>query len=298
MPHPLQKGSRAAGFTMMEILIVLLIFGVVIAMAASITRGVVAGQRRTLTATRIAAVDAALVQFVQQQKRLPCPADGTLASSNNSAGLEGPRNPVTGCTSDQANGVVPWRTLALTETEATDGWERRMTYRVKPAEAADNALDASACDPAGTEGGANPVACTPGCVSTSLATCTPPSRFLQGRGLTICDTNGNGATFPCPGARRLMDKDALPHTGAAYVVISHGESGGGARLASGNLSTSTTTDGLEERINYVNRAYNAGEYLVDGAVAEGAGDAHFDDMVSRPSLLSVITKAGLGPRSH
>src|SRR5687768_633496 len=197
MPCPVEKGSRATGFTMMEILIVLLIFGVLIAMAATLTRGVVAGQKRTLTTTRMANLDAALVQFVQQQKRLPCPADGALASSHNNAGLEGARNAINGCTGDQANGVVPWRTLALTETDATDGWERRMTYRVRPAEGADNALDASSCDPAGTEAGANPVACTAGCLSSSLATCTPPRRFLQGRGLTVCDATGNGATFPC-----------------------------------------------------------------------------------------------------
>ena len=50
------------GFTLIEVVVVLLIFGVVMAMAAVITRGVVAAQKRSLTATRIAAVDAALVR--------------------------------------------------------------------------------------------------------------------------------------------------------------------------------------------------------------------------------------------
>jgi prepilin-type N-terminal cleavage/methylation domain-containing protein len=65
------------GFTLIETVVVLLIFGIILAMAAALTRGVVASQKRSLTATRIAGVEAALVQFVQQQRRLPCPADGT-----------------------------------------------------------------------------------------------------------------------------------------------------------------------------------------------------------------------------
>ena len=79
---------RSNGFTLVEIVVVLLIFGIVLAMAAAITRGVVASQKRSLTATRMATVDAALVQFVVQQRRLPCPADGTKASSDTNAGVE------------------------------------------------------------------------------------------------------------------------------------------------------------------------------------------------------------------
>jgi hypothetical protein len=85
-------------------------------------------------------------------------------------------------------------------------------------------------------------------------------------------------------------------TGAAYVVISHGESGGGAYLTSGQLATSITTDGTEEQKNYANLALAA--YYVDDGISEVAGATHFDDMVSRPSVMSVVAKAGLGPRAH
>jgi hypothetical protein len=37
---------------------------------------------------------------------------------------------------------------------------------------------------------------------------------------------------------------------------------------------------------------------VDDTLAEVTTAAHFDDLVSRPSVLAVITRAGLGPRSH
>ena len=90
---------------------------------------------------------------------------------------------------------------------------------------------------------------------------------------------------------------APPSTGAAYIVISHGESGGGAYLPSGSPSTSTSTDGDEERKNYVTTLVTQ-PYYVDDSLSEVAGANHFDDIVSRPAVLAVITKAGLGPRSH
>jgi type II secretory pathway pseudopilin PulG len=55
-------------------------------------------------------VNAALIQFVSREKRLPCPADGALAT-----GLEVP-----GCAA-MSRGVVPWVTLGLPENDATDG---------------------------------------------------------------------------------------------------------------------------------------------------------------------------------
>ncbi len=90
-----------------------------------------------------------------------------------------------------------------------------------------------------------------------------------------------------------------PHTGAAYVIISHGESGGGGYLSSGQLGASTAGDGTEEMRNYASGTYvAASSYYVDDSLNETATTAHFDDIVLRPSLLSVITKAGLGPRAH
>lgn len=267
----------------------MLIFSVVIAMAAVITRGVTAAQKRALTATRMAGVEAALIQFVQQQKRLPCPADGTQASAAVNAGIEGGRNAGTGCTGTMQNGVVPWRALALTESEASDGWDRRLTYRVFPALAADGGLDMSYCDPAGTGGlGAGNV-CNTSCVSTAPLNCTPPSTFIGTKGLTVKNVAGT----------TVMDPAAAINTGAAYVVISHGESGGGAYLNTGVLAVSTVGDGTEELRNYASLPYVAGiTFYVDDTTNDTVTTAHFDDILLRPSILSVASKAGLGPRAH
>lgn len=290
--------SASGGFTLIEVVMVLLIVSVVIAMAAVMTRGVVGAQKRSLTATRLAGVDVSLVQFVVQKKRLPCPADGTLDTSNNNAGLEGPRTATGGCTAQQ-DGVVPWRALALSEADATDGWDRRITYRVGSLLAADNGMDMSACDPAGGADAvaASPNACVAGCVSTNLPACTLPTRFLTGngaagKGLQVRSLAGVVLMEPNPGAN--------PHTGAAYVLVSHGESGGGGYLNTGRPATSTSTDGTEELKNYASAAFvnNTVTYHVDDSTNTTAGPTHFDDIVSRPSVLAIASKAGLGPRSH
>jgi len=122
-----------------------------------------------------------------------------------------------------------------------------------------------------------------------MAGCTPPKNFLSGtvtaRGLTVRNLTGTALMEPLvqPGV----------NTGAAYVVISAGESGGGAYLNTGTLATSATTDGDEEKKNYANLALQP--YYVDNTESS---TPHFDDVVSRPSILSVASKAGVAPRSH
>ena len=287
---------RFTGFTLIEIVVVIVILAILIAMAAALTRGVAAAQKRSLTATRMAAVDAALVQFVMQQKRLPCPADGTLPSSNSAAGAEvACVDAATGASiaPNQQNGVLPWKALGLAEADATDGWDRRLTYRVFPALAAPNGMNMSLCDPAGSGAvGALPNLCNTACVSTNLTLCTSPTNFLLNRGMQVQNLAGTVLMNPAT---------TNPHTGAAYVLISAGESGGGAYLSSGTLAASTAGDGtLEATKNYATIAFanNAATFYIDDSLAEVNTTAHFDDIVSRPSVLAVVTKAGLGPRSH
>jgi prepilin-type N-terminal cleavage/methylation domain-containing protein len=281
-----------SGFTLIEIVVVLIIVSILIAMAAALTRGVTAAQKRSLTTTRMAGVDTALMLYVQQQKRLPCPADGTLLSSDISAGKEVRPclNPAL-ANQNQHDGVVPWRTLGITETDATDGWDRRLTFRVFPDLTADGAMDMSMCDPAGTVTGTATPTCNASCVSTNLGLCTPPKDFLKGRGLEVRDASG--------ATPATMDPNADPNTGAAYVVISAGESGGGAYLSSGNLGLSTSSDGTQELRNYASQPFTPGvTYYVDNTLVDAAGTTHFDDVVSHPTILSVLNKAGLGPRTH
>jgi prepilin-type N-terminal cleavage/methylation domain-containing protein len=283
---------RKRGFTIIELLIVLVIVSLLVAMAAMLTRAVTSQQRRSLTATRIANVDAALVQFVSVQRRLPCPANGTLPATDANWGLEVVPD-ANGCTTNQQHGVAPWRTLGLTQGDVTDGWERLLTYRIPQRLAAPSAMDMSQCDPAGTGPvfGANST-CAVGCVPTGLPACTSPQLFLSNKGLRVQTVGGTVLMDP------TLAAPAVP-TGAAYVLISHGETGGGGYLNSAVIAPSTTTDGTEEKLNYANLALRVpAAYYVDDSPNENPGVSHFDDVVSRPSILTVVNKASLGARSH
>jgi prepilin-type N-terminal cleavage/methylation domain-containing protein len=289
------RAAKAAGFTLIEIVVVLFILGVVISMAAVLTRGVTAAQQRSITTARLAAIDSALVQFVQQQRRLPCPALGTRPSTATTNPIPGDEynRASGGCQAAagayETDGVVPWRSLGLSENDVTDGWGRRITYRIDPQLAADNALDMSWCDSAGT-GGLVSGACNTACTSTALSSCTPPATFLGTKGLTV--KNISGLT--------VMDPTASPNTGAAYVLISAGATGGGAYLNTGVLGASTVTDGTQEQKNYASAGWvsAAVTYYVDDIENDTSGTSHFDDIVLRPSVMNVISRAGLGPRSH
>jgi prepilin-type N-terminal cleavage/methylation domain-containing protein len=300
---PRHSRSLPRGFTLVEVVVVLLIVSILIAMAAMMTRGMVAAQKRSLTATRIATVEAALVSFVSQQKRLPCPADGTLVSNNNLAGFEGNRT-AAGCTGNQQNGVVPWIALGITEVDATDGWDRRLTYRVGVLLTADNGMDMSGCDPAApalppVNAVAPTYSCQPNCTSATIGTaCTHPLSFLTNNNLATAV--GKGLQVRNLAGVVLMNPNANPHTGAAYVVVSAGESGGGAYLSSGVLGASTTGEGTEELKNFASLPFVNSNvtYYVDDSPNTTPGATHFDDIIARPSIMTVATKAGLGPRTH
>ncbi len=69
-----------------------------------------------------------LAAYVQRELRLPCPADPTVDPSTRDFGFE----PTAGCDNTTAEGILPFRTLFLSEDDARDGWGNFMTYRISP----------------------------------------------------------------------------------------------------------------------------------------------------------------------
>lgn len=79
-------------------------------------------QRVSETRKQLNEIRDALTGFALSNGRLPCPADGSTASGNESTSGSGPS---LACT--LTKGVLPWATLGVSETDA---WGRRFTYRV------------------------------------------------------------------------------------------------------------------------------------------------------------------------
>ncbi|MFZ6843872.1 type II secretion system protein [Undibacterium sp. RuTC16W] len=334
MPTPHSKLS--SGFTLVEMAMVLLIIGLILGSVLSVSGSMRESQNRQLVRTQLDALDTALANFVAQNKRLPCPANGTLASNTLNAGIEtlsaGPppaaAAPKGTCgPANQINGVIPWVTLGLSESDATDPWNGRFTYRVYPPLAMQaqsvgispltpvtppaGLMDMTACDPASTVSG-SPVPitglcggfnaatgctqCKPNtapCNTANLANCVSPTNYLANKGLDVWNGVGAWAT---------RQNNPAAGTGAAYVIISHGPSGRGAYNSAGNLQPGSAVAGSNETPNLNNQALALpsalGTTYRDSELNDVASAAHFDDYLSHPTIMSVLNKANLGPRAH
>lgn len=250
--------------------------------------------------------DLALASFVAQHRRLPCPADGRMVSSSANVGLE-----LASCAA-QAHGVLPWVTLGLSEDEARDPWGARLTYRVDPAltGTAVRLMDMSNCDISGTGSVAGGGACrspTPTCVANPTS-CTSPSTFLAGKGLDVWDGVGGAGAWATRVNNRVLG------SGAAYVLISHGETGAGAYNARGILQPGmigmiasvpppgTQIAGDDEMPNFANLglsfpATQASTYRA-APFSTSINPSHFDDYIRHPTISDVLKKASLQDRIH
>lgn len=139
---PMRKRSQN-GFTLIEMAVVVVIIGIL--MAAGLK---VAGVQRdaaaySATRTKQEAIKQALINYLRNNRRLPCP-DSRVGWGNDGAafaigsapdGIENradaganPINPAVGC--DARVGVLPWATLGLARDAALDGFGNFFTYFV------------------------------------------------------------------------------------------------------------------------------------------------------------------------
>src|SRR5271170_4492428 len=82
------RASPRAGFTLLELSIVLVIIAVVAGMFINMGTSVIATVRLSSTQQKMKANDDGLMQYRTANDRLPCPADLTLATTNTNYGLE------------------------------------------------------------------------------------------------------------------------------------------------------------------------------------------------------------------
>lgn len=201
----------------------------------------------------------ALIGFAISNGRLPCPADGTIATGQTNAGVEAYNTSTNTCTnltgsgsSQAAGGVLPWATLGVSETDA---WGRRFTYRV-------TAVFADAIS-LGTLGSGCSV---PIPTQSSFALCS----------------SGNLNVLTAAGTTNYVA------TGIPAMVVSHGTNGLGAYTPAGQqiapVPAATTDEG--------NNADNDNNFVSHTATPD------YDDLVtwiSNNILLNRMVEAGKLP---
>lgn len=262
-----------AGFTLIELAIVLTILGIVISMSVEFAGSYLENQRRQETLIKLDTIEQALVLYAAQNRRLPCAADGTAGLDGTGAGVEAPLPHTGTCTSDQNDGVVPWRTLGLPTDAAIDGWGTMITYRAADTSVTGGAVACGSENVAPTE--------TDGLL---LSNCDPSNSTqmngrLTGVGLAV-------ALTATPADNQDWLARPSERTGAAYVLISHGPNGAGGYLPSGNTTPETATGAEVQNQNNQNlRMAESDPYV----------ETH-DDILRFATVAQLAIKAKLQPR--
>lgn len=239
-----------AGFTLIELaialfILVILLSSLLVPLATQIDRSNINTTQKSLDD-----VKEALMGFALANGRLPCPANPTIATGQPNAGVE-----TATCTGGAVNGVLPWVTLGVNETDA---WGRRYTYRVTAifADAISTTFGASC--PAGTTA-----------TQSSFALCS------QGD-ITVTDGSSNIAT-------------QIP-----AVVVSHGKNGYGAYTSLGT-QLSTTGAGTDELENIDADATFVSRVYTDNPAATGGAFDDIVIWITPNILLNRMVAAGKLP---
>lgn len=251
MPRP---SARQRGFTLAEMavvlfIVVLLVGGLLVPLAAQVEARKVAETRRTL-----ADIGEALLGFAASQGRLPCPA---------AAGATGVESPAGGGTcANPYDGFVPGVTLGITPTDdagyVIDAWGQRIRYAVSR-DPTSSSMSSNAVGPwrnsFTTASGMRLTATGAICSAGTGLGCLNPD-------LHICSSGAVSAQQTCSGTK-LTD-------GAVALWYSLGKNG-----------TTGGTGSDESQNPNPNFAYaNDRVFLSHEPTAAGATGGEFDDIVS------------------
>lgn len=216
--------AKQRGFSLVEIALVLVIAGIALGAGLSVLGPRMEQARIDSSRERSEAVRMALVAFVAQNSRLPCPAAPGLVAGTigynveqvaGAAGAQtctagsGLTNNIGGVTPlGVSRGVIPCTTLGMPDDACTDAWGSRFTYFVQNA-----AVRLTANTVSGMRG------------SMTVHTIVPPAAAVV--------TNGLAPTGNQMNACSVTAGDNACNLAAVAMVISHG-----ANRAGGFVSTS------------------------------------------------------------
>lgn len=234
----------------------------------------VSGQRAGKTASQFDRIEAAIVDYVKTNRRLPCPALPTDGTGGNLATAT--------ATCATPDGVLPWGSLGLDLSDALDGWGRKISYRVYSPNTGTGftqagGMDASDCNSSSLLTSTAVPLLANGLCATTPAHGTPSADFFTGKGLTVNELS-------------------VPKSGIAYVLISHGATGYGSYGVDHTANRYVLPNAASHESNNVGAA---GTYYLDTESAtsvDPSSAAHFDDMLRYKSATDLVALAKLNAR--
>jgi len=240
-----------------------------------------------------------LAAYVQRTNALPCPADPAIDPMSRGFGFAR-----TACGIDTTDGILPFRTLNLSEHDARDGWDRFMTYKISPVLAntsKGNSIFMRCRRFPWYEGNAPPPAKASNVFPQKARFCCPPEDGLFPHatdlqvfaaaadipgGLTINKIGRKGdpsyyddidkpVNIGPQGAQAPVSPEAGDEELFAVAIISHGKNGTGAYLANGSNGRLTGNVGADEQVNLD----GGRNYVVSRPINATPGPNYYDDIV-------------------
>lgn len=140
---------KSGGFSLVEMAVLLVIFGGLAAASTMLGSKWVEGTEVQTTRSNIETIEKAIDAYVRLNRRLPCPAPETVSSSSSDFGKEAEglgdctagTDDAESASTDTRKGVVPFKTLGIGKSLAYDAWGNRLSYYVDKRMTVENAVD-------------------------------------------------------------------------------------------------------------------------------------------------------------
>jgi prepilin-type N-terminal cleavage/methylation domain-containing protein len=294
------------GFTLIELAISITIIGFMIAGTLLLINPILQITKKNETEKKMERIIDVLSIYTQRNNRVPCPANPNQAIVVQPFGAEvgsgGAGTNIGNCTGAGAliEGIVPYKTIGLSEADIIDGWGNYFTYRVAPTYTRNTALALNVHARCRTD-------ITWIDDTTALNRNPPKAKFccaddaLAANDLVIRDENNTLIwAFPRDNANYANENTSVPTgtvftpdtnniTMPAFLLISHGKNGFGAFLRTGARLAALGQSGDDETENQ-----DGDDNYVIGPTNRIINNTYFDDIVSWRTQEQLYSETGEG----